>query len=223
MAGNLLPILLLGGGALLVMGKKKKKKKAVDTTPVIVQPTAELPPMVAPPTKKKTASSTTWKKRQQSLIDTGFDVGPSGADGKPGPDTREAVKAFQKAAGITIDGKWGPQTAAAMAQALKMAVEGVGKAAYSQIGGMLGKFADTFKKFGQGKESEDSGLPLEEQDVFKEQLFVFSAIHNNQIFDPDNAGLEQAILQFQMHFGLEATGTATLETRIKLNEAISEA
>lgn len=156
MPGSIIPILLLGGGAMLVMKKKKKKKKPVDTTPTIEQPVANLPPMVAPPTKKK-AGTTVWKKRQQAAVNAGYDVGRAGVDGIPGPDTREAIMEFQKDAGITIDAKWGAETSAAMAQALKMAAQGLGKAAYRQIGGMLGKFKSMFDKFLGG--GEDQGLP----------------------------------------------------------------
>ena len=150
---NIIPIIAIGSGALLLMSKKKRKKKA---TPLVEQLHAELPPMVAPPKKKK-AGSTTVKKRQQSLEDTGFSVGPSGVDGKMGPDTRAAIRAFQSAIGITVDGLWGPETAAAMAQALKMALQGLSDASFRQIGKMLEKFQDTFDKFfepGEGGEKK---------------------------------------------------------------------
>lgn len=136
MSKSALPLLLLGGAALLLMGSKKSAPKPVAT------PT-DLPDMVAPPTKGK-AGSSTWKKRQQALVDAGYDVGPHGIDGKPGPDTRAAIRAFQSDANIQVDGLWGAQTAAAMAEALKMASEGLGRSYYEQIGAMLQKFKDAF-------------------------------------------------------------------------------
>jgi hypothetical protein len=219
---SILPILLLGGGALLVM--KKKKKKAAPT-PTIEQPSADLPPMVAPPKRKK-ASSTIWKKRQQSLVDTGYD--PGKIDGKPGPNTRKAIMAFQKDAIITVDGKWGPQTAAAMAQALRMALEGLGKAAYGQIGGMLSKFKSVFEKFGFGKEESTdvgtidvSGLPPTDIEVQNDQLRALAAIYNNPHFDPDRHPLEQILLELQTTHGLNPTGRWDIGTRILVNELLS--
>ncbi len=214
MASNLLP-LLLAGGAVAVISSKKKKKKSTSAD------VSGLPPLVAPPTKAKTASSSTWRKRQQALMDTGYNIGPSGADGVAGKDTRNAVMEFQKDARILIDGKWGAQTAAAMAQALKMAAQGLGRAAYATIGSMISQFMDTLSKFSKGKESQDSGLSESENETLKEQLFTLSQIHQNSNLDPDKHSLEYVLMEFQNIFGLEPTGTATLETRVKLNEVIS--
>lgn len=49
---------------------------------------------------------------QQRLLDLGFD--PNGVDGTFGPGTESAVKAFQQANGLTVDGKVGPITRAAL-------------------------------------------------------------------------------------------------------------
>lgn len=49
---------------------------------------------------------------QQRLQDLGFD--PNGVDGTFGPGTESAVKAFQQANGLTVDGKVGPNTRAAL-------------------------------------------------------------------------------------------------------------
>lgn len=50
------------------------------------------------------------KKLQQSLIDAGYNVGSSGADGIYGNNTAAAVKAYQKANGLSVDGIAGNQT-----------------------------------------------------------------------------------------------------------------
>lgn len=47
---------------------------------------------------------------QNFLISQGYNVGRAGADGKLGNDTRNAIIAFQKANGLTPDGKWGKNT-----------------------------------------------------------------------------------------------------------------
>ncbi|AAU85106.1 endolysin [Bacillus phage BCASJ1c] len=47
---------------------------------------------------------------QEQLIDKGFDLGRYGADGVFGDITRNAVRDFQRAAGIAVDGVPGPQT-----------------------------------------------------------------------------------------------------------------
>lgn len=51
---------------------------------------------------------------QQRLIDLGYDVGPTGADGKWGKRSEQAVKDFQKDKGLTVDGIVGPKTRAAL-------------------------------------------------------------------------------------------------------------
>jgi peptidoglycan hydrolase-like protein with peptidoglycan-binding domain len=52
---------------------------------------------------------------QTALMFLGYNVGPTGADGKYGPNTAAAVKAFQTHAGLSpVDGEAGAATAAAL-------------------------------------------------------------------------------------------------------------
>jgi hypothetical protein len=51
---------------------------------------------------------------QRALIARGYDLGPSGADGRSGAKTQAAIKAFQVANGLTPDGKVGENTKAAL-------------------------------------------------------------------------------------------------------------
>jgi peptidoglycan hydrolase-like protein with peptidoglycan-binding domain len=50
------------------------------------------------------------KKLQQALVSAGYNVGSSGADGVFGKDTQAAVKAYQKANNLAVDGIAGTQT-----------------------------------------------------------------------------------------------------------------
>ena len=50
------------------------------------------------------------KKLQQSLINAGYDLGSTGADGKYGPKTQAAVKQYQQANGLAVDGIAGKNT-----------------------------------------------------------------------------------------------------------------
>lgn len=58
----------------------------------------------------------TWAEIQQRLIDLGYDLGPSGADGDPGRYTREAVQKFQADHRVPVQwpGTVGPKTLAAL-------------------------------------------------------------------------------------------------------------
>lgn len=63
-------------------------------------------PFVAPwPTDDPGLSRAERRELQQRLIDRGYDVGE--ADGAIGPRTRAAIEAFQKAAGLPVDGRAG--------------------------------------------------------------------------------------------------------------------
>jgi len=81
-------------------------------------PTPAPPPPVAGPTAaaktrpvlRQGATGVMVRELQQRLIARGFTCGPSGADGKLGTATRSAVKAFQKARHLKVDGIAGPQT-----------------------------------------------------------------------------------------------------------------
>jgi len=64
------------------------------------------------PTLKRDSSGPEVQALQQRLSDLGFD--PNGLDGEFGPGTEQAVRAFQQANGLTVDGKVGPQTSAAL-------------------------------------------------------------------------------------------------------------
>ena len=53
---------------------------------------------------------------QKLLLSLGYDLGPSGADGSPGPMTTAAVKKYQGLHALQVDGQVGPNTTKAMLQ-----------------------------------------------------------------------------------------------------------
>ena len=56
---------------------------------------------------------------QEALTICGFN--PGAIDGKMGSNTTAAIKAFQKAAGLSVDGVFGPNTAESLAESLNEA------------------------------------------------------------------------------------------------------
>ena len=67
---------------------------------------------------RKGMSGEDVKQLQEALIALGYDVGPDGADGQFGNNTRKAVVAFQKDHGLDADGEVGPLTCEALKEAL---------------------------------------------------------------------------------------------------------
>lgn len=187
MAGNILPLLFIGGAAVVLSSKKKKKKKKTTSAPKApVSPLAPLPaspaapagfrpptyaavdalPKVAPSPSKK-ASSSKWaethKKRQQGLVDVGIDIGDSGpnkdgVDGKWGTKSKEGTAEFQEKAGIPVDGKWGPITDSAMAQALIRLAQGLADVVTTVIGAQVNSMLgvkDALEGFAKGWWSDE--------------------------------------------------------------------
>ena len=66
---------------------------------------------------KKGITGDAVKTMQTMLIACGYSCGSSGADGDFGKNTEAAVKAFQTATGLTVDGIYGPVTKASLEKA----------------------------------------------------------------------------------------------------------
>lgn len=130
MAGkSALPLLVLAGAAAVLMSGKKKKRKSGAGYEEFDYESYAVPPTPPPPAATKTAGpsgesagSDIWKQRQTALA---FVAGmkvcnchPGNIDGLYGPATLNAIIAFQVCTGIDVDGKWGPQTDAAMKKML---------------------------------------------------------------------------------------------------------
>ena len=73
----------------------------------IIDPCA--PPVLIPPT------FSTVSEVQVELLAEGYDLGPSGADGRMGPKTTDAIRSFQRDNGLESDGIVGPKTKAVLA------------------------------------------------------------------------------------------------------------
>ena len=71
-------------------------------------------PTTDKPTLRKGSTGPYVVAMQAQLIQRGYSCGPKGADGIFGAKTEEAVKDFQRAAGLTADGICGPLTWAAL-------------------------------------------------------------------------------------------------------------
>lgn len=72
---------------------------------------------------------------QEALLKLGFDLGKWGCDGDFGDCTELALEAFQKKAGIDVDGECGPQTLAALRAALSALEDEKPTGRTVQIGG----------------------------------------------------------------------------------------
>lgn len=84
---------------------------------------ASTPPKSTPSVLVQGAFGASVKDLQKGLIAAGYSVGSAGADGSFGAGTQAAVKAFQKARGLKIDGKAGPATMAALSAVVTAVTE----------------------------------------------------------------------------------------------------
>ena len=92
----------------------------VTSPPTTSAPVTTTAPAVTTTTASSTPdipATTTMIVVQGDLAFLGFYEGP--IDGIAGEDTQAAISAFQEDAGIDVDGKYGPQTDAAMAETLE--------------------------------------------------------------------------------------------------------
>ena len=75
-------------------------------------------PVVVRPTIRRGSTGIYVTECQEDLIKLGYDLGSYGADGKFGAKTEAAVRAFQAAHGLSVDGVVGPATWAALDKAV---------------------------------------------------------------------------------------------------------
>lgn len=91
-------------------GNDKKSDSSSTTTTAALSPTTSGVKPVSTLTKAQII------EMQELLDKVGCDVGPN--DGVIGPETLVSLRAFQKSAGITVDGTYGPTTKAALVAAV---------------------------------------------------------------------------------------------------------
>lgn len=136
---------------------------------------------------KKGSSGSAVKTLQNKLISKGFSLPKYGADGDYGDETVSAVKALQKAAGIAVDGIYGPATAKALDSYKKPAAKKTtSKASGSAVVPYPGKL---IRKGSRGK------------DVERIQRAV--GVKADGIF---GSGTESAVKAYQKRKGLSADG-----------------
>jgi hypothetical protein len=109
-----------GGGASSTPTVTTASTRATTTAPAATVPATPAPstPAVTLPAGVLTPGATgaEVKTVQRALGRAGHSPGPIDAD--YGPKTAQAVSAFQRSAGITVDGTYGPQTKKALEQDL---------------------------------------------------------------------------------------------------------
>jgi hypothetical protein len=125
-AGGALVLLGLGLLAANVFSSGNPKTATPPTTPArtttartsTTTPTTPASPAVVGPsvTLSPGASGPQTKRLQRALASLGDD--PGAIDGSYGPLTKKAVETFQRSAGLTADGIFGPKTKAALQRAL---------------------------------------------------------------------------------------------------------
>lgn len=115
----------VGGGNLIHCSGEVKRGKVTDrgwthyAIPKGMEGVAPMPE--TRPTIRKGSSGTYVMQAQTRLIELGYDLGASGADGKFGTMTQTAVKDFQARNGLTADGVVGPKTWEALDKGTKPA------------------------------------------------------------------------------------------------------
>ena len=111
----------VGGGRIIHCSVEVKEGKTTDkgwthyAIPVGMDGSG---PVVVRPTIRRGSTGIYVTECQEDLIKLGYDLGSYGADGKFGAKTEAAVRAFQAAHGLTVDGVVGPATWAALDKAV---------------------------------------------------------------------------------------------------------
>lgn len=148
------------------------------------------------------------KHIQEQLIELGFNVGSDGADGDYGPNSADAVRAFQVANGLEVDGVVGPETKAKLDELTQKDIPS--------------PLPDEDDPVDTGiKNHLDLGilsLDTEGPDVKLAQSALLCWGYSTIVTGIFGKEMQQKIMDFQRRKGLEATGIVDLETWKKLLE-----
>ena len=124
---------------------------------------------------------------QQALVDAGYNIGPTGVDGKFGKNTRAAVRLYQKRNGIRQTGNLGPITAG------KLGVQPL-------VGGATTQKTATGQKPVQKQQTTKGQKPVQKQQTTKGQAPVQS--QGCQVIGPNSKieGLSMTVQYYQKMF-----------------------
>ncbi len=169
---------------------------------------ASLPGLAASTTLRLGSRGTAVLQLQQALNALGYDT--NGADGKFGKGTEQAVKDYQKANGLTVDGKAGVKT---LAQ-LYAGSSSSGSTNGSTSGSMNGSASSEIytAKNPNTLQSGDSGSKVTQlQNALKLLGFYTGGVDGKF-----GSGTKKAVMQFQRANGLTADGLAGTKTQTLL-------
>lgn len=133
------------------------------------------------------------KEMQKMLIAVGFSCGDAGADGDFGNKTNSALTAFQKAYGLTVDGKYGPKSKAKLEYVYKN------------------------KDF---LSNGDTGSEVEEMQKMLAVLGYY--VGKNGVDGIFGNNTDKAVREFQAKHGLTVDGLYGIKTKAKLEEVYIE-
>ena len=178
---------------------------------------------------KKGSTGEAVKTMQKMLITCGYDCGSAGADGDFGSGTEKALKEYQAAAKLDVDGQYGPKTKSALEAAYKSRTEVLKKGSkgesvkklqemlialrYLEAGEADGDFGEKtdsalktaqFSLLGEGQDDGEYG-PKSRAAVEKaykiatDKRFIYRDVNFAWSFDPEYYGNRYADLNEHYH------------------------
>lgn len=152
------------------------------------------------------------RQLQKDLLKMGYDVGPDGADGDYGDNTKRAVMKFQRQHRLEpVDGEVGDDTRKVLNEILKKPESSESSATESETESDTGVPRKAIRIREIKMEDEGADVKLAQAAL----LCWGYTIVVTGIFGKE---MQQKITDFQKHFGLQANGIVDLETWKKLLE-----
>ena len=159
---------------------------------------------------------------QAYLVKAGFSVGPSGVDGSLGNDTFNAIKAYQKAKGLTVDGIPGPETLKALqgTSAAKTDIVKLQAAVRATQDNVAGP--DTRKRIDAVRKASWWGGHSYPYGISYAQSVV-GTTPDGYWGANSNAAHDKTVIAIQKAVGAEPDGLWGVETETKVNHALATA